>query len=245
MPAETETDVPARRPESPAASTVPAGEGASKPPRRAAARAIQAIALLAALGFIALLVYGLAAKAPDATIDESLSRAQAVPAPGFDLPVLQEGELGGELSGRLEGALADGRLSLDELEGAPVVLNFWASWCLPCREEAPLLERSWRAARADGVVLVGLNMQDLTGDARAFMREFGNSYPNVRDQSNGVARNWGVTGLPETFFVTAGGDIVGHVIGVVSEEQLRQGIAAARSGRPVGAAQGGAQRPTD
>jgi cytochrome c biogenesis protein CcmG, thiol:disulfide interchange protein DsbE len=128
--------------------------------------------------------------------------------------------------------------------GSPVVLNFWASWCPPCRSEAPLLERTWRCLRAQGVVLLGLNMQDLTGDARDFMREFGVSYPNVRDRSDGVAIDWGVAALPETFFIDARGRVVGHVIGAVSDSQLRAGISAARSGKPVGARSGGDRRPT-
>jgi cytochrome c biogenesis protein CcmG/thiol:disulfide interchange protein DsbE len=125
-----------------------------------------------------------------------------------------------------------------------VVLNFWASWCIPCREEAPTLERAWRRARAAGILFLGLNMQDFPEDARAFMREFDNTYLNVRDQSNGVARDWGVTGIPETFFITARGRVVGHVIGVVSAAQLRHGIESARRGRPLGSLKGGDRLPT-
>jgi cytochrome c biogenesis protein CcmG/thiol:disulfide interchange protein DsbE len=94
------------------------------------------------------------------------------------------------------------------------------------------------------VLFLGLNMQDLTAEARAFIRKFENSYLNVRDQSNGVARDWGVTGIPETFFITAEGRVVGHVIGVISAERLSQGVAASRSGRPLGSLEGGDRRPT-
>jgi cytochrome c biogenesis protein CcmG/thiol:disulfide interchange protein DsbE len=92
--------------------------------------------------------------------------------------------------------------------------------------------------------MLGLNMQDLTTDARDFIREFHNTYPDVRDQSNGVAHEWGVSGLPETYFVTGRGRVVGHVIGVISESQMRAGIESLRTGRPIGAVSGGAQRPT-
>ncbi len=135
--------------------------------------------------------------------------------------------------------------SLSDYEGRPVVLNFWASWCGPCRDEAPLLERAWRTqARPTGVLMLGLTMQDVTGDARAFLREFDVTYPNVRDPTNETARRYGVTGLPETFFISAAGQIVGHVVGVISDRQLTQGIAAARRGVVLGARSGGDSRPT-
>lgn len=197
---------------------------------------------LAAL-FVALLAYGLTAKAPDSTIDDALARGDSPAAPGFALGSLTDGEPGalGEVWRR---AAADGRVELAELRGTPVVLNYWASWCVPCREEAPLLERGWRGARDRGVLFVGLNMQDVTEDARDFLDRFGLTFPNVRDPSNATARRWGVTGIPETFFVSRRGDVVGHVIGVVREQQLQAGIEAALAGRAQGAQAGGAQRPT-
>ena len=216
-------------------------------PRRHATRLGQALRVLVVLvvtAFIALLAYGLSTQAPNAGIDDRLARGKPAAAPGFELPVLQRGDLGSALEEKLRPALADGRVNLDELRGTPVILNFWASWCLPCREEAPFLERTWREQRSRGVLMVGLNMQDVIADARGFMREFDGSYLNIRDQSDDVARRWGLTGLPETFFITARGEIVAHVIGVVSERQMRDGIAAAESGRPVGATDGGARRPT-
>lgn len=87
-------------------------------------------------------------------------------------------------------------------------------------------------------------MQDVTGDARGFLSEFGATYPSVRDRSDEVARDWGVTGLPETFFIDRRGRVVGRVIGAVSERQLRDGVLAARRGVPLGARQGGDRRST-
>jgi cytochrome c biogenesis protein CcmG/thiol:disulfide interchange protein DsbE len=123
-----------------------------------------------------------------------------------------------------------------------VVLNFWASWCVPCREESPELQREWTAQRARGVVFLGLDMQDITDDARAFVREFRLTYPMVREGSNDTARRYGTTGIPETFFISRRGQVVGHVIGAASARQLRVGVAAARAGRPLGPQQGGDQR---
>jgi cytochrome c biogenesis protein CcmG, thiol:disulfide interchange protein DsbE len=194
--------------------------------------------------FLAVLVYGVVTRSPNRRIDDQLAEARPVQPPSFELAVLERADPATSPGTPLARALTDGRVSLRELRGTPLVLNFWASWCLPCREEAPLLERTWRVQGNNGLLFVGLNMQDLTDDARAFLREFRISYLNVRDPSNRVARSWGVTGLPETFFLRADGSVVGHVIGVVSPRQLSDGIAAARSGRPVGALTGGERRPT-
>lgn len=217
----------------------PDAERQKRHPLPAAARLL---GLTVAGLFIALLVYGVLSKAPNTTIDSHLSRAESVPAPGFDLAVLQPGVLGPELTPRIHPALTDGRVALKELRGKPVVLNFWASWCIPCREEAPRLERSWRdQARGRGVLFLGLDMQDLTDAAGRFMREFRISYLNIRDPSNRIARRYGVTGLPETFFISARGRVVGHVIGVASPQQLTDGIATALRGRPRSARKGGTQ----
>jgi cytochrome c biogenesis protein CcmG/thiol:disulfide interchange protein DsbE len=205
--------------------------------------ALRALAVAAVTLFVALLTYGLLAKAPDTTINDALARGEAVPAPGFDLAVLRDGTPG-PLAAAWNGVARDGRVGLEELRGTPVVLNFWASWCIPCREEAPLLERRWREAGRQGVLFVGLNMQDVGGDALGFLRQFGQTFPTVRDPSNATARRWGVTGIPETFFISARGQVVGHVIGLVSAAQLDEGIAAARAGRVLSPQQGGARRPT-
>jgi cytochrome c biogenesis protein CcmG, thiol:disulfide interchange protein DsbE len=158
--------------------------------------------------------------------------------------VLQRGRVPARLAPVVDAAVGDGRVALSELRGTPVVLNFWASWCDPCRVEAPLLERGWRQARRQGVLFLGLDMQDVTDDAREFLREFSVSYPNVREAGKETSRRYGMTGIPETFFIGAGGRIVGHVIGAVSPAQLRQGVAAARTGKPATARQGGDRQPT-
>jgi cytochrome c biogenesis protein CcmG, thiol:disulfide interchange protein DsbE len=190
----------------------------------------RAAGILLAIGFVALLAYGLTTRAPDDSIDEALSAGRTASAPGFELAPLAAGRPG---VGAWRRAAADGTVSLDELRGTPLVINLWASWCDPCRAEAPLLEREWRRARRSGVLFLGLDSQDAREDAREFIARFRLTFPHVRDGSNRTARRWGVAALPETFFLAADGRVVGHVIGTVTEDRLRAGIAAARAGRPL------------
>lgn len=210
---------------------------ATSPRRLARALGLALVAL-----FLALLVYGVTTRSPDTTIDDALARGDAPAAPALELDVL---ERAGAADGRVRAALADGRLGLGELRGVPVVLNFWASWCDPCRIEAPVLREGSRSARAAGVAVVGVDMQDLRGDAREFVREHGLAFPHVRDPERRAGQDWGVTGLPETFFLDARGRVVGHVVGALSSERMRAGIEAARSGRTIGALEGGARRATE
>jgi cytochrome c biogenesis protein CcmG/thiol:disulfide interchange protein DsbE len=196
-------------------------------------------AITVVLLFVALLIYGLASKGPDDRIDSALAKGQAPVAPAFTLEALERGTLPPRLQGPVGRALSDGRVSISELRGTPVVLNLWASWCTPCKQESPRLRAAWERLGPQGVAFLGLNIQDLRGDARKFSRENGLSYPSVRDARRGVADSYGATGIPETFFVDADGRVVGHVIGVVSEEQLQAGVAAARTGRVAGTVTGG------
>ena len=132
-------------------------------------------------------------------------------APGFDLP-------------RLDGK---GTLSLASLRGKVVVLNFWASWCIPCKKEAPLLEAAWRQWRPRGVVVVGIDEEDLTTDARRFVRRFGLSYPSVHDGPGTLRDRYGLTGYPETFFVDRRGRAVGRISAQIRDrEQLDAAIRA-------------------
>jgi cytochrome c biogenesis protein CcmG, thiol:disulfide interchange protein DsbE len=206
--------------------------------RSPARRALRIAGVLAAVAFVALLVYGLTSKATNSTIDDALSRGEAVPAPGFTLSKLADGRDAGAAWSR---AAADGDVAVRELRGTPLVLNFWASWCDPCRAEAKLLESTWK--RKPGVLFLCLDAQDAREDAGDFISQFGLTFPHVRDPGNDTQRAWGVTGLPETYFIAADGRVVGHVIGTVDEQQLAEGIAAAKAGKPVGAEEGGEQRP--
>jgi cytochrome c biogenesis protein CcmG/thiol:disulfide interchange protein DsbE len=122
----------------------------------------------------------------------------------------------------------EGELRLSSLRGKAVVLNVWASWCIPCKEEAPFLEEVWREGRQRGVVVVGLDAKDFRRDARAFMRRFGLSFPVVYDGPGDRLESFGVTGFPETFVIDRDGRLVDAFVGgVVSEEdraELRDAV---------------------
>ena len=165
-----------------------------------------------AVGFVAvllgLLVWKLATD-EKSEIPAQLVRGETPPAPDFDL-------------GRLD---REGRLSLADLRGKAVVLNFWASWCAPCRDEAPELEAAWRRYRGRGVVVLGVNARDLRSDARKFARRNDMTYPLVHDGPGKLWDRYGVTGLPETFFIRRAGRLAPtRVAGPVDAAELEKGI---------------------
>ena len=121
----------------------------------------------------------------------------------------------------------DGELSLSALRGKAVVLNFWASWCVPCKEEAPVLEELWQENRERGLVVVGLDAKDFRRDARDFVRRFGLTFPIVFDGPGDTLPDWGVTGFPETFVIDRQGRVVEAFVGAVNSDEDRARLRAA------------------
>ncbi|MBN1678859.1 MAG: TlpA family protein disulfide reductase [Anaerolineae bacterium] len=113
------------------------------------------------------------------------------------------------------------RITLDSLKGQAVVINFWASYCAPCRDEAPMLERVWRDYRDQGVVMLGINTDDIESDALAYMDEYDITFPNAPDQGGRVEDDYRITGIPETFVIDRDGEIVRHFIATPRESDLR------------------------
>lgn len=222
------------------------GDRSGRPRRTRGARwIVTALVAAVAVLVLALLEFGVLAQPSGNSIDAQLAQGRSAPAPPFRLAVLHAGRLGPRLTGRLSRVLAGGQLSLSDLRGIPVVLNIWASWCIPCQQEAPMLERAWRTeGRPAGALFVGLDQQDAPPDARAFIRRYAIDYVNVRDAGNDVSLRYGATGVPETYFINARGQVVDHIVGVVSAAALRAGIQAARTGEPRGTQNGGAHRRT-
>ncbi len=113
-------------------------------------------------------------------------------------------------------------LALESLRGRVVVGIFWASWCIPaCYEEAPVLEKAWREYRDRGVTLVGINIQDKDEAARKFMSQFEFTFHNAADAGGRVAVEYGVYGVPETFFIDRAGRIRERKVGAVTDELVR------------------------
>ena len=113
---------------------------------------------------------------------------------------------------------------LTGFKGKPIVLNFWASWCDPCKHEAPLLEAIWQRVQGQGVVFLGVDYDDTQGDGLAFLQTYGITYRSVMDTDGAVAINYGVSGVPETFFINRRGVIVQKVIGELTQQTLQSNI---------------------
>lgn len=160
------------------------------------------IAVLGVLAVLGLLVVGLASKG-------SSGIGVGDPAPVGSLPLLE----------------GDGSQSLADYRGRWVLVNLWASWCIPCRAEAPALEQFQREHGGPGFTVLGIDSRDLSGDGSDFVDEFGLTYPQLRDGNGDAAHDYGTTGVPENFLVDPRGIVRLHVPGPVSEENLNEEVA--------------------
>jgi cytochrome c biogenesis protein CcmG/thiol:disulfide interchange protein DsbE len=161
-----------------------------------------AIAVLAVLAFVGLLAFGLLSKGSSRVVVGDVAPASPLP--------------------RLEGG---GSGSLADYRGRWVLVNFWASWCDPCREEAPVLESFQRRHGGGTFTVLGIDSRDLSGDGRAFVDRFGLSYPQLRDGDGATAHDYGTTGVPENFLVDPRGKVRLLMPGPVSDEYLDQYVA--------------------
>lgn len=138
---------------------------------------------------------------------------ESKPAPKFKLP-------------SLEGTT----LSLDELNERPAVLNFWSSWCVPCAAEHEYLQQAARAYKND-ITFVGIVYQDTQDNARRYLAEHGNSFVQLQDEDSKVAIDYGVAGVPESFFVDAQGRIRKKHVGMLTPAILQQELSALLGGK--------------
>ena len=163
------------------------------------------------LAFFALMAFGLANRSP-ATGRSGETRV-GKPAPQFSMPLLGGGEFRSQ-----------------DHRGSPMIINFWASWCPPCRQESPGFERVWQRYREQGIQLVGVDIQDTEEDALAYVNEFGLTFPNGRDTDGKITVEYGVIGLPVTFFISADGMVEGRWVGALPEDRLESWTQALLSG---------------
>lgn len=147
--------------------------------------------VVASAALVALLVYGVVGAGQSSTLDDAVRAGERPAVPSRELPRLDGGTA----------APADWR-------GKPLIVNFWAKWCDPCEEEAPVLERAHRRLRAKGGTVLGVTVRDSSDDSRAFVREFGLTFPSVRDVENELGEDFDRIGVPETFVVDRQGRIV-------------------------------------
>jgi len=166
-------------------------------------------ALVAVVALVGLLAYGLVQNEPDRGIDAAIAGGEREEAPGFELE-----KLGGGGSG-----------SLEDYRGKVVVLNFWGSWCEPCRAESPLLQR-WheRISKGGRATVLGVDALDVTEDALDFVREYDLSYPMLKDSEEEAYPAYGVQQFPETFVIDPEGRIAAVRRGPVDEEFMRQAV---------------------
>jgi cytochrome c biogenesis protein CcmG/thiol:disulfide interchange protein DsbE len=170
------------------------------------------------LGVVGLLIVGLLNRDIGTSIQDALAEGERPAAPDITLPVLAAGDGVGPVGSEV---------SLKDLRGRIVVLNFWASWCGPCATEAPVLEQVAESYRpGKDVVVLGVDVEDLRGDALAFIADHKVTYPSLRDGEDKARQAFQVPALPESFIIDQEGRIALKIAGAVTDpKQLTTPIA--------------------
>lgn len=171
-------------------------------------RAYVPLVVIASTALVGLLVYGVIGAGGSTTLDDAVKAGERPSAPTRSLPVLDGG----------------GEASLADWRGKPVLVNFWASWCDPCKAEAPLLNRAQRRLRARGGTVIGVTVSDSSEDSRRFAREHGLRFSSLRDVDGEYGKDFETKGVPESFAVDREGRIVAISRGQVDERFLDEAL---------------------
>ncbi|MCL2770097.1 MAG: TlpA family protein disulfide reductase [Solirubrobacterales bacterium] len=176
---------------------------------------VSVLVSLAGAALVALLVYGVSAQSASRTLDDELAhhRDPVAPEANRALPPLQGGH----------------SVSLASYRGQVVLLNFWASWCVPCQQEAPLLERAQRQLQPHHATVLGVTFRDTTPDSLRFVHHYALTYPSLRDVTGEFTSSYGTEALPESFLIDRAGRIVMISRGEIDERFLQRALALAQS----------------
>ncbi len=170
---------------------------------------IVGVVILVNIGLLAFLLTQLLTPATTPSSDPIVGH----PAPGFTLSAL-------------EPATGKRTLSLSDYKGKAIVLNFWASWCVPCKEEMPLLENTWRQLQAQGkdVIVIGIDYQESSSAAASFLQQNGVTYPAALDASGSIASAYGIASLPDTFFINRDRIVVSKALREITAQTLASSL---------------------
>ena len=171
-------------------------------------------------GFISLLAYGLLSAGGSGTLAREIAERKRPPTPRVDLALLYPPRR--DWPQRERRILADSRIQTRELRGTPTLINLWASWCVPCRQEAQVLEQA--SASHPGVRFIGINVRDANTEAIAFLRRYQTTYTNLDDPNDQAWHAFQLTGVPESFLIDPTGHIRYHENGPFTNSSIERAL---------------------
>ncbi len=183
-------------------------------------RLLTLTAVLILAGLLSLLAYGLLTGGGTGTLARDIADGKRPPTPSIDLAVLYPPRR--DWQPRDRHILADSRIQTRELRNRPTLINIWASWCVPCRQEATVLEQA--AAGHPRVRFIGINVRDANAEAIAFLRRYQTTYPNLDDPNDQAWRAFQLTGVPESFLIDRKGHIVLHENGPFTDSSIERAL---------------------